>query len=650
MAQNVLLNGDFESWDDGNTPTGWTHVENITQEDTAVHDGTYSAKHVGGIKDLGQTVNVTPGQTYKFTVWYNVKVAGNHTARLWCALKSADGTSDLDNTPEAIRMHSYFDAGNGDEWLKYEAIITIPADLPQLYYELRTYDGTTIYWDDLIVEPYTVDLTAPNSGNYQNDGDTVNITWTSTGVDSVLLYVRMEGLAEPFLITEESAILASVGMFDLPIPGGAEEGNYKFIVVDKDSQTAADSSDNFIFIKDVVFRGLDNYPFSPENGAVGVPTDLFTGRLEMYFHERVQVGTGNIYLKKFSDNSVVETFDVTNSSQVAVDIEKGYNVYIFISSNLDSDTKYYVEVDAGAITDRAGEPNSFAGFTGNSTWVFTTGAGDSFMSIHDIQYTTDPSGDSPHNGEIVKTKGIIMAKSSSGYFIQEAAGNWSGIYVYDTDSVNDVAVGDKVVVAGMVDEHNNMTQLKDIHFRTVLNSGNTLHDATTVTLDQIGEPYESVLIMVETVSCSNPDMGHGEWEISDGTNTGVIDDLLFACTPTQDEQFTSITGVLNYSFNDFKIEPRDAADIVAISTKIRNVNDAGLIVVPNPVANEIKISANSAIADVQVINLVGEVMNVETVGVTGQISVAVGDLAKGLYLVMVTFTDGTVKTQKIIKR
>jgi hypothetical protein len=658
MAQNILLNGDFESWDDDTSPTSWTHVENTTKEATIIHGGTFSAKHVGGTKDLGQTIAVVPNQTYKFTVWYYVVPGDGTDARIWCKYIGDSGT--YYNAPDALLGPDggYLDNGNGNEWLKYEAIITIPDTISSFYYELRTYKNATVYWDDLTVEEYTstgtIDLTAPNSGSYQN-GDVVHITWTSSDVDSVLLYARMEGLAEPFLITEESAILASVSMFDLPIPADAEEGNYKFILKDKDDPSVADSSDNFIFVKDVVFAGLDDeYPFNPENGAADVPTDLFSGRLEINFQENVQTGTGNIVLKKFSDDSVVETFDVTNAAQVMVSTDDPYTVWIYISSNLDPNTQFYVEVDAGAIKDNAGTPNEFAGFTGNATWTFTTGAFDSFTSIYDIQYTTDPSGDSPHAGEVVKTSGIVMHKyyksgAYKGFYIQEAAGDWSGIYVYDPGN-DDVNIGDEVNVGGTVKEYYDYTQIQDVTLKDVISSSNTLYNPVVVTLAQLIEPYESVLVTVESISCSNPDLGYGEWELTDGTDQSRVDDMFYKYTPVQDEQFTSITGIFVYNYSNFKIEPRDASDIVSAPTRISNVDDAGLVVGPNPVSSEIRISANTSIADVQVINLVGEVMDVETFGAAGRVNVATDGLANGLYLVKVTFTDGTVKTKRIIKR
>lgn len=40
------------------------------------------------------------------------------------------------------------------------------------------------------------------------------------------------------------------------------------------------------------------------------------------------------------------------------------------------------------------------------------------VNIYDIQFTTDPSGDSPYNGQTVQTSGIVTAAINGECFIQ----------------------------------------------------------------------------------------------------------------------------------------------------------------------------------------------------------------------------------------
>ncbi|MCP5100187.1 MAG: DUF5011 domain-containing protein, partial [Chloroflexi bacterium] len=103
--------------------------------------------------------------------------------------------------------------------------------------------------------------------------------------------------------------------------------------------------------------------YSPVDDATGVAT---TANLVVTFDENVVKGTGNITIKKSSDNSVVETIDVT-SGQVTV---SGATVTINPSSDFASLTGYYVQIDATAFDDTPG--NSYAGISDTTTWNFTT--------------------------------------------------------------------------------------------------------------------------------------------------------------------------------------------------------------------------------------------------------------------------------------
>jgi Ca2+-binding RTX toxin-like protein len=84
------------------------------------------------------------------------------------------------------------------------------------------------------------------------------------------------------------------------------------------------------------------------------------------FSEAIQKGTGNLEIKKLSDNSVVETIAAT-ADNVTV---SGSQLTINPIADLESGTDYYVEIANGAIKDIAG--NNYAGITGDSTWNFTT--------------------------------------------------------------------------------------------------------------------------------------------------------------------------------------------------------------------------------------------------------------------------------------
>jgi len=156
-AQNLVLNPGFEDWDDVNNPTSWTKVESVDQESVAenVHSGTYSAKHTGGTKDLGQTIPVVEGTNYKLSFWYKVVPGDGDDARIWSVWQT-DGESDYTDNGDELRgpNNSYLPNGSG-EWLQYETVVTAPVGITDLYLEVRTYSGAVVYWDDFVFEEYT---------------------------------------------------------------------------------------------------------------------------------------------------------------------------------------------------------------------------------------------------------------------------------------------------------------------------------------------------------------------------------------------------------------------------------------------------------------------------------------------------------------
>ncbi len=111
----------------------------------------------------------------------------------------------------------------------------------------------------------------------------------------------------------------------------------------------------------------DNTPptvasFSPANNATNVAQ---SPSLVITFSETVQKGSGNILVKKFSDNTTVASIDVLSSAVAVSGTRATINV-----QGLALSTKYYIEIPNGAFTDPAF--NKFAGFTGSATWSFTT--------------------------------------------------------------------------------------------------------------------------------------------------------------------------------------------------------------------------------------------------------------------------------------
>ena len=101
----------------------------------------------------------------------------------------------------------------------------------------------------------------------------------------------------------------------------------------------------------------------PADDASGVARDA---NIILNFSENVDVESGNITIKKTSDNSTVETIDVTSSQVTGTGTPQ---ITINPSSNFDAEIEYYVLIDTTAFDDS--ESGSYAGISSTTALSFT---------------------------------------------------------------------------------------------------------------------------------------------------------------------------------------------------------------------------------------------------------------------------------------
>ncbi|MFM2241190.1 MAG: hypothetical protein RLZ97_45 [Verrucomicrobiota bacterium] len=102
---------------------------------------------------------------------------------------------------------------------------------------------------------------------------------------------------------------------------------------------------------------------SPADGSLleGTPAEM-----SVTFDEIVQAGTGLITLHDASDDSVLQSFDVT------ADVSFFNNQILFYPTvSLAPGGNYYVQIPATAVTDTAPALNAFAGILDTTTWSFS---------------------------------------------------------------------------------------------------------------------------------------------------------------------------------------------------------------------------------------------------------------------------------------
>ena len=185
-GQNMVQNPGIEQWENPTTPTGWDLFDNISQESSIIHSGTYSAAHLSASssKKFRQDIeDVVPGTEYTISYWYLDNDPAART-RIWSYWMDASGTY-LDDNAEELRPNTYSE--DNAAWQQYSQTLTAPVNAAQFRFEVRVYkqDGNTdghVYYDDFVFTGQTsID---PEPTNYPTDftatasGLAIDLTWT----------------------------------------------------------------------------------------------------------------------------------------------------------------------------------------------------------------------------------------------------------------------------------------------------------------------------------------------------------------------------------------------------------------------------------------------------------------------------------------
>ncbi|MEN8238984.1 MAG: ExeM/NucH family extracellular endonuclease [Actinomycetota bacterium] len=247
--------------------------------------------------------------------------------------------------------------------------------------------------------------------------------------------------------------------------------------------------------------------------------------------------------------------------------------------------------------------------------------------IYDVQGS---GSDSPFEGQQVIVEGVVTADHQdgefNGFFMQEVVGDGiaetsDGIFVYEGGNTVEVNVGDVVKVEGTVAEFFGDTQITDVVDVAV--TGTAAFAATVVTLPWLDfdqpEQYEGMYVTIPqplTISEYFNYDRFGEIVLTTGrhaTPTAVFDpgsteqaDLAEANALgriTLDDNRTSqnpdpaihpngavfdlnnlfrggdlvenVTGVVNYSFGKYRIQPTQGADYTAVNSRPASPDDVG---------------------------------------------------------------------------
>ncbi|MFC0878643.1 carbohydrate binding domain-containing protein [Saccharicrinis sp. FJH2] len=368
-AQNLLVNGDFESWVDDTHPTGWTKAENITKESVSenVHGGSFSAKHsADGTKDLSQTISVTPNNTYVITIWYKVESGDGTDARIYSYWKN--GTTSLDANATELRLDDgYFDSNTGT-WSSYSTQVTAPADADNLYFEVRSYGSAVVYWDDLSVielsstAPSITNITVAPTDITSSDAVTVSATVTD---DGTVMNVALGWGTASGETTTNGVIMTNGGSGDVytgTIPAQANGTTVYFAIgaTDNDAEIAASAEMSYV-VRDPSTAAL---PYTQEFDAdLG---DFYTYSVsgdtkKWYYTNGYAAANGYNSGDEEIDYLITPGFDLTGTSDEVISY-KTWRKY-GVESDADNFLKLYYSTDYAGL----GDPSS-------ASWTEVTGA------------------------------------------------------------------------------------------------------------------------------------------------------------------------------------------------------------------------------------------------------------------------------------
>jgi len=192
-----------------------------------------------------------------------------------------------------------------------------------------------------------------------------------------------------------------------------------------------------------------------------------------------------------------------------------------------------------------------------------------------VVYTPHTIYEIQHDGGLtdstVQVTGIVtstkIVDSPGGIVIADASGAWHGVICTGTASVSR---GDSVQVKGTVSETYELTKIV-ISSVTVLGTG-TIPEAANVQLSDVrtgaanAESYEGVLVKLpKSLACDT--LTFGEWRICNTTDTVIVDNTsttygIYYAKPVFGVDSVIVTGILNYTYSNFKVMPRDSADVL----------------------------------------------------------------------------------------
>ena len=323
----------------------------------------------------------------------------------------------------------------------------------------------------------TIDIISPNilSSNPSNDSAAVpvhsdiEISFSEeVFVDSGNIHIRKfsdDSLIESIDVTSDQLSGSGTKVITIEPTNNFQSSTHYYIQID--ATAFEDDSNNYLSeIKDKTIFSFITADIIPPSLLNSIPSDnakavALNSNIELTFSEAVHSGFGNIYIKKTSDDSLVESIDVT-SDQIS---GQGTNVIKISPLNeLESFTKYYVQIDESSLKDNAG--NTLKGENEISIINFTTIdnvnpiiTGPSGIDIKQIYLKENSLDVFTFEADENVTWSISGGNDSSDFFINEDSGKLSFNAAPDFETPSDIDKNRSYeIVIKATDDFNNYSE------------------------------------------------------------------------------------------------------------------------------------------------------------------------------------------------
>lgn len=371
--------------------------------------------------------------------------------------------------------------------------------------------------------------------------------------------------------------------------------------------------------------------------------------------------------------------------------------------------KYFVRA-----TNTSNIPTVFPAGAPSSGLLFVRVRASGNPTINDLQFTPLANGNSGYIGLQVSVTGVVTMRADSIsitvtrlFLQQEGATEWGGLRVYGNNIsqpaiAGNFNVGDRITVTGSVIENFNVTSITNVTAAVAASPATgtitplNLNPANFTTVGTNNERFENMLVVFRGATASdslyivqtNADgtSNFGEYRVgrvlstptsgsrvlvgrAEGSRTvsytnnatGItVRPPLVRDTVQFGDRMTSITGIMFFSFSNWKLIPRTNADyvnytkagfFVGIEDEASVLIDAQIYPNPADAALQIELNGSTSVHQLYITDMVGKRAKTATLN-EGINTVRVDDLPNGQYILnLVNERTGRAKrTTFIINR